>query len=201
MRERASLGVLAGEPDRNALGEQARERQRLALAPVDPTRAKRLAPPLELLESFGVRLEALGQREQLLVQRLEPLRRDGGQDGAARVGRDLASPASRAARRSRRFRRSCAARSSFCVSSTSALGLLRGQDALLDEPRCVELAGGRLRRDLRRPSAAGCTRPRPARCARSAGSRRGRRRCRARTAAGTRARAGPRRSPPRGRSR
>ena len=46
------------------------------------------------------------------------------------------------------FRRSCAARSSFCVSLDQRLGLRRGQDALLDELRCVQLAGGRLRGDL-----------------------------------------------------
>ena len=49
MRERAALGVLAGQPDRDALDEQRRERERLGLAPVDASpRSIVCAPALEL---------------------------------------------------------------------------------------------------------------------------------------------------------
>ena len=47
------------------------------------------------------------------------------------------------------FSRSCAARSSCCVSSKSASRLVLGEDALVDELGRVELADGRLRGDLR----------------------------------------------------
>ena len=50
VRERAALGVLAGEPDRDALDEQAGERERLGLAPVDAALLERRRAPLELLE-------------------------------------------------------------------------------------------------------------------------------------------------------
>ena len=42
VRERAALGVLAGQPDRDALDEQRREGERLGVAPVDA--ARRRAP-------------------------------------------------------------------------------------------------------------------------------------------------------------
>ena len=69
VREGAALGVLAGEPDRNPLDQQARERERLRLAPVDPAVVQALAPALELLQQLLVALEALRQLQQLLVQR------------------------------------------------------------------------------------------------------------------------------------
>ena len=55
------------------------ERERLGLRPVDPALlAERLAPPLELARELRVDGEAVGHREELLVQRLEALLRDGG---------------------------------------------------------------------------------------------------------------------------
>ena len=86
--EGAALGVLARDADRDPLDEQAREGERLGLPPVDPALVHALAPALELLQQLLVPLEAVRHLEQLLVQRLEPLRRDGGDDGAAGVGRD-----------------------------------------------------------------------------------------------------------------
>ena len=50
LAEGAPLGVLAGEPDRNAFGQERGERQRLGVRPVDAALGpQRGAPPLELL--------------------------------------------------------------------------------------------------------------------------------------------------------
>ena len=46
MRERAALGVLTGQSDRDALDEQAGKRERLGLAPVDPAFVERDRPAL-----------------------------------------------------------------------------------------------------------------------------------------------------------
>src|SRR5688572_27383168 len=88
VRERPTLGVLAREPDGNALGEQARESEGLRRPPIDPARPKHLAAALELREQLRVRLEALGKLEQLLVERLEPVGGYRGDDGPAGVRRD-----------------------------------------------------------------------------------------------------------------
>ena len=79
LAERAALGVLPGEPDRHAFGEQRGERQRLGVRPVDAALGpQRRAPPLELLAELGVHREALGPAEQLLVERDEELGRERG---------------------------------------------------------------------------------------------------------------------------
>ena len=70
LAEGAALGVLAGEPDRHALGEQRRERQRLGVGPVDAALGpERRAAPLELLAQLRVDREPLGPGQQLLVER------------------------------------------------------------------------------------------------------------------------------------
>ena len=72
--ERAALGVLAGEPDRRALGQQRGVGQRLGVRPVDAAvGAERLAPALELLDELGVDGEALGDPQQLVVERAQAL--------------------------------------------------------------------------------------------------------------------------------
>ena len=81
VRERAALDVLAGEADRRALGQQRGERERLGLGPVDAAvGAERVAPALELLDELGVDREAVGDREQLLVERPQAVGLDGGLD-------------------------------------------------------------------------------------------------------------------------
>ena len=81
LRERAALGVLAGQAHRRALGQQRRVGQRLGLRPVDAAvRADRRAPALELLDQLRVDGEALGNPQQLFVERLQALGRDRGLD-------------------------------------------------------------------------------------------------------------------------
>ena len=73
VRERPSLGVLSGQPDRHPLHEQACERQRFGLPPVDPTLVDRLEPPIELPLQLGVHGETLGDGQQLLVELPKPV--------------------------------------------------------------------------------------------------------------------------------
>ena len=79
--ERAALDVLAGEADRHALGEQRGEGELLGVRPVDPAvGAERLAAALELAGELGVDGEALGRRQQLVVERAQPVGVDRGRD-------------------------------------------------------------------------------------------------------------------------
>ena len=197
VREGPALGVLAGEPDRDALGEQARERERLGLAPVDPALAERLAPALELPQQLRVRPRSPPAARA--AARSSASSRSAGTavvNGTA-VSAGIVPPSSRAARRSTPSGARARRAASSCVASNQRFGLLARQHAFLDEPRRVQLRARSAAPRSARPSAAACTPPRPARCGRSAGSRRGRRRRRGRTPAGTRARAGrPRSRPP-----
>ena len=69
------------------LDEQARERELLGLAPVDAALLERGAPALELLGELRVDREAVGHREQLVVQRTQSLLADRRHDvGLARRG-------------------------------------------------------------------------------------------------------------------
>ena len=90
MRERAALGVLAGQANRDALDEQAREGELLRLAPVDPALAERRAPALELAGELRMDGEAFRGLEQLVVQLAEPACSDGGHDVGVRSRRDPA---------------------------------------------------------------------------------------------------------------
>ena len=60
VRKRSALGVLAGEPDRDALDEQGREGQRFGLAPVDPALLERCASALELALQLRMDRELFG---------------------------------------------------------------------------------------------------------------------------------------------
>ena len=84
--EGAALGVLAGEADRDALDEQARERERLGLAPVDAAGVERLDPPLEHLHELRVDGEALRHVDELGRELSEPVFRDAGGDVCFRRG-------------------------------------------------------------------------------------------------------------------
>ena len=83
--ERAALGVLTGQPDRDPILQQRGEGERLGLTPVDSSGPDRLAPALELAQQLLAGCEALGQCEQLLVQRLEPCGWHGRSGGLGRA--------------------------------------------------------------------------------------------------------------------
>ncbi len=88
--ERPALGVLAGQADRGALGQQRGEGERLGVGPVDPAvGAQRAAALLEDADELGVDGEALGDGEQLLVEPAQALGRDGGRDLGARRAVEL----------------------------------------------------------------------------------------------------------------
>ena len=87
VRERPALGVLARETDRDAVLEERRERERLGLAPVDPSRLDRLAATLELPGELRVHGEPGRNLEQLLVERAQALGRNGRLDHVSRAGR------------------------------------------------------------------------------------------------------------------
>ena len=80
MRERSALRVLAGEPDRDPLHEQRRKRQSLRLPPVDGSLVQGLRPPVELAGELGMDGEPVGRLEELVVQRAQLLRGNGGDD-------------------------------------------------------------------------------------------------------------------------
>ena len=66
--ERAPLGVLAGQADRDPFDEQGRKGERLGLAPVDPALLERLSATVELLRELRVNGEALGHSDELAVE-------------------------------------------------------------------------------------------------------------------------------------
>src|SRR5207248_7689727 len=78
LAERAALGVLTGQPDWDALGEQRRPGQRLGVRPVDDALLERFAAALDLRLQLPVHAEALGHAQQLLVERAERFRGNGG---------------------------------------------------------------------------------------------------------------------------
>ena len=78
LRERPALGVLPGQPDRDAFHEQAGKRERLAVAPVDLASLQPIAAPLELPLELRMDGEAVGDAQELLVQRSEPVGLDCG---------------------------------------------------------------------------------------------------------------------------
>ena len=75
LRERAALGILAGQAHRMAFFEQRAERQRLASRPVDALAAfDRLGAIVEEALDRLVDVEALRHRGDLLADRLAALR-------------------------------------------------------------------------------------------------------------------------------
>ena len=66
--ERSALGVLAREADRDAFDEQARECERLRLAPVDSARVERSHAPLEHLHELRIHGEPVGYANELLLE-------------------------------------------------------------------------------------------------------------------------------------
>src|SRR6478735_9209931 len=84
LAERAALGVLAGQADRDALDQQRRERERFALRPVDAALGPDVvALLLQLLDELRVDREAVGRGQQLGVELAQAVGRDRRLDGRA----------------------------------------------------------------------------------------------------------------------
>jgi hypothetical protein len=149
MRERAPLGVLAREADRDAVLEERGEGERLRVPPVDPALAECIAAALELPRELRVHLEAVGDAGELLVELAQAVRRHRCDDRLAGV-----RPRLRLGRRHGLRER----RPQLVVRRPQDLdgpveergGLLGWKCALGDEPRSVRLAHGRLPVDARR---------------------------------------------------
>ena len=77
MAERAPLGVLAGKADRNALGQQSGEGQRLRVSPVDAG-VQATATPGQLAVQLLEELEIFRPGVDPLVEAYEPFGRDVG---------------------------------------------------------------------------------------------------------------------------
>src|SRR5690348_17962172 len=88
VRERAALGVLAGEPDRDPLDEQARERERLGLPPVDSALFQRLGAPVELFLQLWMNREPFRNGDERAVELAQAVGGDGGNDLGAGGERD-----------------------------------------------------------------------------------------------------------------
>ena len=86
VREGAALAVLPGHADRDALGEEARERERLGLAPLDAALVEGDCAALQLLGELRVGREALGEAQQLGVEAAQLLAGDRGDDDLAGGG-------------------------------------------------------------------------------------------------------------------
>ena len=71
VRERAALAVLAGEPDGNAFGQQAREGESFRVPPVDPL-VQRGAAPFQLAPELVERGEVRRPAVDCVVQLPEP---------------------------------------------------------------------------------------------------------------------------------
>ena len=204
VRERAALGVLAGEPDRDAVDERASANASDSAWPQSiPPSSRAVTRRSSWRSELRVDREPGRHAQQLLGQPPQALLADAGLDRGrpagrhglvARLRRDVL--AERRAQPVVRLAQPC-----DDAPRRARVGLLRAEHALLDELRAVELAHRRVAARSARPSAAACRRARPARCGRSGGSRRGRSRRRGRTRRGRRARAARRRSRPRGRRR
>ena len=153
LRERAALGVLAGQADRRALGQQRRVGERLGLRPVDPAvGADRGPPALELLDQLRVDREALGDPQQLLVERLQALGRDRGLDvGRGRAVELVAAGGLLlAGARELLLELLVAAREVVPDLGRDLVGLLLGERAVGHQRRRVELADRLLGLDLGR---------------------------------------------------
>ena len=151
--ERAALDVLAGQAHRRALGQQRRVGEALGLRPVDAALgADGLAPALELLDELGVHGEAVGDRQQLLVERLQALGRDRGLD--LRRGRAVELVAARrllGVGRGQLLLELAVARGEAVPDLLrDRVGLLLGEHPALDELAGVDLADGDLLLDLGR---------------------------------------------------
>ena len=151
VRERAALGVLAGQPDRDPLDEQASRTRAPRRGPsrCRPRRARR-GRRSSCFASFGWTVKPSGHARAAPVQLAQPVGRrrpsttppssPRGIRSSRRLRRDRL-----AERRLQRARAPRAARAS--TRAASSLGLLLRDDALVDELRRVQLAHGRVLRD------------------------------------------------------
>ena len=154
--EGAALGVLAGEADVDAVGEQRGEGERLGVAELDPAARQRLDPPGERLAQLAVDREALRRLDQRLVQLAQPLGRDRSLHRRAGAAIQLAGagrgqgrvlvlaqlhPAAQVLQRRRHL---------VVAPLRGALDVLGGDDSLGDQLPGVDLGDRRVRLDLRR---------------------------------------------------
>ena len=147
MRERAALGVLAGEAHADAVGEQRREGERLGVAPIDAAAVDRVAPARQRALNRRVELERRRPLEQLLVERDELL----GAHGRLRDRGRRAAPPRRPIRSCRRASPASSpdrsAEACRASASSSAFDVVLGHDTLAHEPRAADLARRRMVRD------------------------------------------------------
>ena len=154
--EGAALGVLAGEADVDALGQQRGEGERLGVAEVDAALLDRLEAAGERAAQLAVDREALRHLQQRLVQGAELLGGDRGVDRGLAVRSSSPvpvvvtvgssySPDSIFARRSLSAADISSWRSSEARSTSS-----RGHDSLGDQLLGVDLGDRRVGLDLRR---------------------------------------------------
>ena len=152
--ERAPLGVLARQPDRDPLDEQAGERERLGVAPVDPAGVERLRAPVELALQLRIHGEALGHPPQLGVEGAQPLLGDRGHE--VRVGgarQPVAAGGSRLAERG--FQPLVRVAQPGLLLLEELLRLLLGDDALL-RPAAPRTARARSAGAAIRAAISGC---------------------------------------------
>src|SRR5262245_51291238 len=83
VRERAALGVLPGEADRDPLDEQASERERFRLSPVDAALVEGFDSPLEHLHELRIDRESFRDADELVLELAEAF------GGDARLDRGL----------------------------------------------------------------------------------------------------------------
>ena len=152
VREGAALGVLAGEPDRDALAQSSEAKASASAWPQSmPPSSSARGRRSSCRWSFGLTVKPSGTRASCSVSRRSRLRLTTvstyvfASRGTA-SSCDFAGISWPNEARSR----SCASCSRASTSATIALGLVGGEDALLDEPRAVELADGGMRVDLPR---------------------------------------------------
>ncbi len=195
--ERAALGVLAGEADRDPFLQERRERKRLGVSPVDTSLGERLAAPFELAGELRVHVEVVGHREQEGVELRETIRSDPRDDRRSGV-----RPRDRLGRRQRLGE----ARTQLVVCSPEhlerrlehGLGLALGDHPLLEESLRIDHADGGMLLDARRLERLRVRGLVLLVVSEPAKSRRDQPRRRGRTRPGRRARGGSPSTPPRG---
>ena len=141
--ERAAAGVLAGQPDGDALVQQRAERDDLAEAPVDAALDGHLGAPVEQLLDPLVRGEAGRQVDVRLADALDQRGRDRGVDLRLRLGSRGRGSARTVVDASRVALKTV---SSCCWKSRSdSSAILDGDVAAADQLLGVELADRALR--------------------------------------------------------
>src|SRR5262249_14892535 len=147
LRERAALGVLAGQADRNALGDEARKGEGLGVAPVDAASLQRFGTSLELAEKLRMHCEPFRDADELTVELAKALAGNGRHDSLAEDGRPRVSVI-RGAPRAERLSQALVGISELGLhAGAHRVDITLGQDAFGNEPGAVLRAYGRVLRD------------------------------------------------------